>query len=443
MSKPILDHNNFTEHLSKVNETSKVISSEDIFNDAGVLVVKKDTVINQKTAAQLAKHKLRKSISICVSLENLLDERGLYSETQKFIKAHDEIAVIQEKLELKKKLQIGCLYAKQFPLVMQQLTVMQINLPDLFLKTLTGAWFALAIADQLKFDTTKTKQTFLAALIRDFGMMHIPAYLLDPTVRLSQDQWRIIRSHVVIGKLVCDDIEDLPKNIKLAMFEHHERSDGAGYPKEKQSDELSESGQIVAMSDDLQAIYHRRFNEAGHNIANLEGFLSINMTTYSEPIYQAVVRLIRASDCKAKSSVGLLVFSEFIEELKIKNNRYVKACNSLSTLLESLNSSSLLKEERVLVNFIERIVKMQVSTGVPTEEYSRWMTYVQEEEVLDAYPEMEMTAMMFEELVWQFGQIKNYVSAIWQNPLTGEILRSKLEGITKQLEEVTKRPAAK
>jgi HD-GYP domain-containing protein (c-di-GMP phosphodiesterase class II) len=433
MPTPILDNNYFTEHLAKVNETSKVISSEDIYNDDGVLIVKKNTEIDKKTASQIAKHKLKKSISMCVAVENILDEKRLYAETLKFIKEHEEVTQVQQAFELNKKLQIGCLYAKQFPQIMQQLTVMHLNLPELFKKTITGAWFALAIADQLDLDTIKTKETYLAALVRDFGMMYIEPKLLEQSADGGQPDWRLIQSHVVIGRLVCDDIENLPKSVRIAMFEHHEKSDGAGYPKGKQSNEITNSGRIVAMSDDLQAIYLRRFQEAGHNLANLQGFLTLNMTTYSEAIYQAVVRIIRASGCEPKSNVKTNQFSGFINNLIKTNQKYLNVCTALSNLIELINSESPVKEERMLRNFIERIIKMQVSTGVPSEEYSRWMSYVIKDKIEYAYPEMEMTNMMFEELVWQFGQIKNCISAIWKQPESSDALRAKLEDMLELL----------
>jgi HD-GYP domain-containing protein (c-di-GMP phosphodiesterase class II) len=436
MSQNSLDINVFTDHLAKVNESSKVLSSEDIFNDSGVLVVRKNTAIDRKTALQIAKHKLKKSIFMCVSVENILDEKQVYAATMLLLTEHEELKYLHDNSQLNKSLQIGCLYTNQFPLIMQQLTVMKLNLPDLFHKSIAGAWFSVAIASQLELDTTQIKQIYLATLARDIGMMYIKPDLFDDKSLHNDEKWRLIQGHVVIGKLVCDEVKNLPAFVKNAMLEHHERSDGAGYPKAKTSKQLAQAGAIVAISDAIQAIYLHQYKVSGHNIANLQGFLSLNMTTYSHEIYRAVLRLIRVANCEPKSCVGILEILDYITKLNKTNTVYMALCQSLSKFLPELAKDRAPKEEFILKNFIERILKMQACTGVPSEEYSRWMLYVQKEEVQAAYPEMEMTGLMFNELAWQFGQIRNYISSILHLPTTSSDLQAMLADILAPLDSV-------
>jgi HD-GYP domain-containing protein (c-di-GMP phosphodiesterase class II) len=435
MSESLLDNNVFTDHLAKVNESSKVLSTEDIFNEHGVLIVKKNTAIDQKTAFQMAKHKLKKSVSMCVSVENTLDERQIHAATMLLLKEHEELKYLHDNCQLNKSLQLGCLYAKQFPLIMQQLTVMKLNLPDLFHKSITGAWFSVAIANQLELDTPQTQQIYLATLARDLGMMYIKPDLLDDESLHNDEKFRLIQSHVVIGRLVCDDVENLPALVKNAILEHHERSDGAGYPKAKTSKQLAQAGSIVAIADAVQAIYLSQFVQSGHNIANLQGFLSLNMTTYSNEVYRAVLRLIRAADCEPVSCVDILEFFDFITKLNKKNTVYMALCQSLSQLLPELAKDNSPKEEFILKSFIERILKMQACTGVPSAEYSRWMLYVQKQAVQAAYPEMEMTGLMFKELAWQFSQIRNYISSIFLLPATNVAQQAMLEDLMDSLDK--------
>ena len=418
----------FTEHLVAVNTNNKVISTEDIVNDNGVLIVKKGAAIDQKVASQVAKHKLKKSISKSIAVENLLDEKAIYSAIHSFLKSHSDLEQIHINSELKKLLQLSCLYAKSFTMLMQQLTVMENNLPDLFKKSIVGAWFALAISKQLGFDSLQCKQIFLASLVRDIGMMHMHL----PKEGLTAD-WKLIQSHVAVGKLVVDDMKELPTLIKKAISEHHERTDGAGYPKAKNAGNLGHSGQVIAMSDAIQAIYLKNSNEREFNVLDLQGFLTLNMSTYGEDIYQSVVRLIRISQCEPISRLSKTDFAAFNKKLINKSKNYMSICADLKVISSLIDENSKQNEVIILKSFVERILQMQARTGIPSDEYERWMQCVQDEQIEEAYAEIEMIGMMFEELTWQISQIKNYLTAFWQLPSSDDSQRAMVEPILVRL----------
>ena len=440
--KSELESKVYTEHLTRVNKQNKIISSEDIFNEKGVLLLKKNSVIDSKASLQVAKHKLKKSIAVCVTFESTLNEKQLYSAFQALFENHPDISQMHSHFQLNSDLQKACLFANKFPLLMQQLTVMQLNLPVLFDKSVMGAWFSLAVARQLEFDGERTNQVFLAALVRDIGFMHIESEALDAAItaaetrELDEKAWRQIQSHVLIGKLLLDNIDGLPVLVKQALLEHHERCDGAGYPRAKQAPALSLAGQVVAIADAIQAILSNRLKDAGQNVANLEGFLTLNMSTYGEDIYRAVVRLIRRSDCNAKSTVGLLQFPAYIEKLLVTNKAFWDLCHSLYQLLPELQAGTAHKETLLLINFIKRIQTMQARTGVPSQEYARWLEYVQKNEVEQAYPEIELLGAMFEELAWQLTQIGNYVTLLSRAESISDAFRSKLEDVSLQLKNL-------
>ncbi|WP_444997429.1 HD-GYP domain-containing protein [Aliikangiella sp. IMCC44359] len=415
----------YTAHLSQLNKDNKVVSTEDIYNDKGALLLKKNSLIDDKATVVLVKHKLKKSISLCVSIENALDEKLLYNEFLHCFKKFPDIHLIHQKLALKKHLQIGCLYYKEFPLLRQKMTVMQHNMPELFEKSIIGAWYAVALGKQLEISNFESKQMFVAALIRDLGMMHIDPDLFNSPDTAPETKRQLLMSHVVIAKLVLDEAR-IPLAIKKSVLEHHERCDGAGYPSGKQGSELSLSGQIIAMSDTVQELFIRNSRQ-GKNIANLEGFLNLNTTTYGEKVYYAMVRLVRLSECKPIRHIPSNNFLSYIQMLLETNVIFMALCKNMKELADLLNSTNPIKEEVVLKNFISRIVNMQITSGVPSQEYGRWMEFVQSNEVRESYPEIEVLGAMFEEIAWQADQIKFYISVLWDKPYYSDSIKSKLK----------------
>ena len=416
----------YTEHLTKISADNKVVSTEDIFSSKGVLLVSKDTVIDDKAALQIAKHKLKKSVSLCVTVENVIDEKQVYAAFQTYFDEFPDIKSLHEKLELKTRLQVGCIYFKEFPLLAQKITVMEHNLPELYKKAIGGAWFALAIGSQLGLEALELKQIFVAALVRDVGMMHIEPELLKSSAKDFEAMRKLIMGHVLIGKLVLNEVDKLPALIKKAIYEHHERCDGAGYPVGKQGKDLSLEGQVLAMSDTIQEILCR-YQSQGRNIANLEGFFILNTTTYGEKVYKALVRLAKMAEVEPNRTIDDSVFSDFMDKLLDANRAFMDVCTRLNQLNCKFKQNNPQKEEMVLKNFINRIVDMRVKSGVPSEEYGRWIEYVKNNNLVESYGEMEMLGTMFDELAWQIDQIRVFISIVWQSDGIEDDRRSLLE----------------
>jgi hypothetical protein len=68
----------YVSHLTEVSKNNKVILMEDVFNERGVLVVKKGIEVDKYFAQKIAKHKLFKPIDRSISLTSILNQRTLF-----------------------------------------------------------------------------------------------------------------------------------------------------------------------------------------------------------------------------------------------------------------------------------------------------------------------------------------------------------------------------
>jgi len=103
-----------------------------------------------------------------------------------------------------------------------------------------------------------------AAPLHDLGMVVVPDRILLKSGQLDEDERRIMMTHAANGARILSG-SDLPV-IELARqiaHTHHERWDGAGYPRGLEGEEIPLVGRIVAVADAFEAITHDRpFREA-------------------------------------------------------------------------------------------------------------------------------------------------------------------------------------
>lgn len=92
-----------------------------------------------------------------------------------------------------------------------------------------------------------------AAPLHDIGKIGISKDILNKKDKLSPDDWRIIRSHPVIGDEVLEPIGFLGQARRIVRH-HHEREDGEGYPDGLTGEELDLPTKIIVIADSYDAM---------------------------------------------------------------------------------------------------------------------------------------------------------------------------------------------
>ncbi len=116
---------------------------------------------------------------------------------------------------------------------------------------------ACAIARRLGLSADVTQGLQLAGLIHDIGKVRVPAEILNSTRHLCSAEFEIIKMHPTTGYLVLRGI-DFPWPIAEAVYQHHERIDGTGYPQGLSGDDITFESRILAVADVVEAIASSR-----------------------------------------------------------------------------------------------------------------------------------------------------------------------------------------
>ncbi len=106
-----------------------------------------------------------------------------------------------------------------------------------------------------------TKQQLIelgvSALLHDIGMTEY-LHLSKQPRRLSAQEYHEVQNHPAQGLEILKKIESLNKKILYAGYQHHERSDGSGYPKGLEGESISGYARIVGLADAYEAMAHHR-----------------------------------------------------------------------------------------------------------------------------------------------------------------------------------------
>ncbi len=122
--------------------------------------------------------------------------------------------------------------------------------------------FCLAVGRALGYSKEKLANLGVGALIHDFGKMLVPIKILNKPGRLTPDEFKIMKEHVVRGVTYIKQLSGIPPEAIQVALQHHERFSGKGYPQGLKGNEISEFGKIASVVDVYDAItsdrvYHR------------------------------------------------------------------------------------------------------------------------------------------------------------------------------------------
>lgn len=117
-------------------------------------------------------------------------------------------------------------------------------------------------AGWLKFSEEDTRILTLAGLLHDIGKMMVPRDILIKTDKLTDNEFKIIKTHTIKGYQVLRN-QAIDQRIKYVALMHHERCDGSGYPNKYVAEQIDDFAKIVAIADVYDAMTsNRRYRKA-------------------------------------------------------------------------------------------------------------------------------------------------------------------------------------
>lgn len=90
-------------------------------------------------------------------------------------------------------------------------------------------------------------------ILHDIGKLKIPEEIIKKPAKLTDDEYKVIKSHPLEGyKILLPSSVD--EHIKKACLQHHEKADGSGYPFGIKNDQMDFYSKMVCIADVYEAM---------------------------------------------------------------------------------------------------------------------------------------------------------------------------------------------
>jgi HD domain-containing protein len=105
------------------------------------------------------------------------------------------------------------------------------------------------LGEELKLGGAELDHLRWSALLHDIGKLLISAEVLNKTGSLSDAEYEVVKKHPELGRDLVAPLVGWLGDASRAVYEHHERWDGTGYPQGLSGTDISLAGRIVAVTD--------------------------------------------------------------------------------------------------------------------------------------------------------------------------------------------------
>jgi putative nucleotidyltransferase with HDIG domain len=121
------------------------------------------------------------------------------------------------------------------------------------------AHYALEIAKKMNLSKIDCEAIYMGGILHDIGKIGIPEAILLKPGKLSEEEYRTIRQHPIIGYNIIKHISEFKDNGVLdIVLSHHERYDGNGYPNNLRGKQIPLAARIMTVADTFDAMTSKR-----------------------------------------------------------------------------------------------------------------------------------------------------------------------------------------
>ena len=106
-----------------------------------------------------------------------------------------------------------------------------------------------------------------AGVVHDIGKVAVPDAILLKPGKLTEDEWKLMREHSVVGERICAPLKSFRLVLPIIRH-HHEKLDGSGYPDGLRGDAIPMTARILQIVDVYDALTTARPYKRAFSIAD-------------------------------------------------------------------------------------------------------------------------------------------------------------------------------
>jgi PAS domain S-box-containing protein len=152
---------------------------------------------------------------------------------------------------------------------------------------------ARAIATEMGLSGERIDGIRMVGTIHDIGKLCVPSEILSNPTKLTNIEFSLIKEHSRKGYEILKNVES-PWPLAEIVYQHHERMNGSGYPRNLKGDDILVEARILAVADVVESMAsHRPYRPALGIDAALEEIEKNMGILYDNTVANACLRLFR------------------------------------------------------------------------------------------------------------------------------------------------------
>ncbi|HEO8420260.1 HD-GYP domain-containing protein [Niallia sp. FSL W8-0635] len=128
----------------------------------------------------------------------------------------------------------------------------------LYQHSIAVAVISALIAQKMNYSYRDMVQVALAGCLSDAGMAKINQRLLHKIEPLTEEEFNEVKKHTRYSLEMIPEHTLLKNETRLAIYQHHERVDGSGYPMGNADNKIHAFAKIIAVADTFHAMTSER-----------------------------------------------------------------------------------------------------------------------------------------------------------------------------------------
>jgi HD-GYP domain-containing protein (c-di-GMP phosphodiesterase class II) len=400
----------YSVHLSEIsNKGNQAFTTSDIHNDHGVLLAPKGVNIDLGVRQRLIKHKLLKPLDNDIGLKHQADTKTLINEFRQLLEKYPDLNAVNDAMNFGSEFEKLLKLERLPPQITQKLTVLEAQMHSEFEKSIFTAWMSTMIAQEMGLSMDERRDTLVAALIHDIGLLHLDPDIVCSNKKLSAKEWKTVQAHVIVGKIIADSVPGLSPEVSRAIIEHHEDCFGAGYPFGLNEEKLGVHGRIIGMTESIHSIRVKSFKNSKRTLGDIKPYLQLNPTTNGYDVYRAAMSIVKKSgleptriipeSCPTQYAINLGKQIDILKQAKEALDDIHENILELNNRIDQKDS----KQLSALAAITHRIHSTLIESGLLSSEIAEWLQKERdltniEDTVVEEFNEIEL---LIKELKWQ------------------------------------------
>lgn len=288
--------------VTALGDTHEVVTTQAIFTRNGIKLIDRGARINSAMREKLVRHKLIPAIDECLSVADGVTNASLRDRAREILDNEPRFQFFRSSLPGTARL-LNAFYAMPLnaPLAFK-LTVARERRPEIFEHSVQMTLIALMLAIKSRLPERDLASVAAAGMLHDIGELHIDPALLRPGHPLDPDAMRHVYAHPMTAYLILQTYPAFHPEISTAVFEHHERLDGSGYPRGLKGEEIGRIGQILMLAEAVNALFEKSWYT--HGAARLAVMLKMNRRKFDPELINHLVRLLNSGERAGPGGAG-------------------------------------------------------------------------------------------------------------------------------------------